>query len=294
MARTRTTRCKKHVWYFDQPDLRRSAFPFRHQMIVLPAHRNLRGRTECIRADVPIELARGPTDRRRILWHCQDLLGDEAPARSRFPSSVSRPILSMQRVAHNELGFGRNISRYSNRAEFSHLILGHLDRARIPVRQRFQVRQQLCLGFHLVVFGNVSEARISLPPKSAGPRALAAQSSCATHQVQSRASTVGRCRSAGNTVAAPDATTQRHGTTRRDNRVVCPVEKQQRTRRVAGRDFCGTTNRVGVCSRAGVPWRAGCDWRAGPIDRDKLLRNILRRALRRAGLPPLRFHDMRH
>lgn len=41
-------------------------------------------------------------------------------------------MLSMQRVAHNELGFGRNISRYSNRAEFSHLILGHLDRARIP------------------------------------------------------------------------------------------------------------------------------------------------------------------
>jgi integrase len=32
----------------------------------------------------------------------------------------------------------------------------------------------------------------------------------------------------------------------------------------------------------------------GPIDADKLLRNILRRALRRAGLPPLRFHDMRH
>jgi integrase len=32
----------------------------------------------------------------------------------------------------------------------------------------------------------------------------------------------------------------------------------------------------------------------GPIDADKLLRNILRRALRRAGLPPLRFHDLRH
>jgi integrase len=32
----------------------------------------------------------------------------------------------------------------------------------------------------------------------------------------------------------------------------------------------------------------------GPIDADKLLRNILRRALRRAGLPPLRFHDMRY
>jgi integrase len=32
----------------------------------------------------------------------------------------------------------------------------------------------------------------------------------------------------------------------------------------------------------------------GPIEADKLLRHILRRALRRAGLPPLRFHDMRH
>lgn len=32
----------------------------------------------------------------------------------------------------------------------------------------------------------------------------------------------------------------------------------------------------------------------GPIEADKLLRNILRRALRRAGLPELRFHDMRH
>jgi integrase len=32
----------------------------------------------------------------------------------------------------------------------------------------------------------------------------------------------------------------------------------------------------------------------GPIDADKLLRNILRRALRKAELPPLRFHDMRH
>ena len=31
-----------------------------------------------------------------------------------------------------------------------------------------------------------------------------------------------------------------------------------------------------------------------PIDADVLLRNILRRALRRAGLPPLRFHDLRH
>jgi integrase len=32
----------------------------------------------------------------------------------------------------------------------------------------------------------------------------------------------------------------------------------------------------------------------GPIDADKLLRNILRRALRKAGLPPVRFHDLRH
>ena len=32
----------------------------------------------------------------------------------------------------------------------------------------------------------------------------------------------------------------------------------------------------------------------GPIDPDKLLRNILRRALRKAGLPPVRFHDLRH
>jgi integrase len=32
----------------------------------------------------------------------------------------------------------------------------------------------------------------------------------------------------------------------------------------------------------------------GPIDADKLLRYVLRRALRKAGLPPLRFHDLRH
>ncbi len=32
----------------------------------------------------------------------------------------------------------------------------------------------------------------------------------------------------------------------------------------------------------------------GPIDADVLLRHVLRRALRRAGLPPLRFHDLRH
>jgi integrase len=31
-----------------------------------------------------------------------------------------------------------------------------------------------------------------------------------------------------------------------------------------------------------------------PIGADILLRSILRRALRRAGLPPLRFHDLRH
>ena len=32
----------------------------------------------------------------------------------------------------------------------------------------------------------------------------------------------------------------------------------------------------------------------GSSDADKLLRNILRRALRKAGLPPVRFHDLRH
>lgn len=32
----------------------------------------------------------------------------------------------------------------------------------------------------------------------------------------------------------------------------------------------------------------------GPIKADDLLRNILRRARRKAGLPPLRFHEMRH
>jgi integrase len=32
----------------------------------------------------------------------------------------------------------------------------------------------------------------------------------------------------------------------------------------------------------------------GALEADKLLRNILRRALRRAGLPELRFHDLRH
>lgn len=31
-----------------------------------------------------------------------------------------------------------------------------------------------------------------------------------------------------------------------------------------------------------------------PIDADIQLRHILRRTLRRAGLPPLRFHDLRH
>jgi integrase len=32
----------------------------------------------------------------------------------------------------------------------------------------------------------------------------------------------------------------------------------------------------------------------GAIDADKLLRHVLRRALAKAGLPPLRFHDLRH
>lgn len=42
-------------------------------------------------------------------------------------------------------------------------------------------------------------------------------------------------------------------------------------------------DRAGVCPRA-----------RGPIEADKLLRHVLRRALRRTGLPPLRFHSMRH
>lgn len=32
----------------------------------------------------------------------------------------------------------------------------------------------------------------------------------------------------------------------------------------------------------------------GAIDADVLLRHVLRRALRKAALPPLRFHDLRH
>ena len=52
---------------------------------------------------------------------------------------------------------------------------------------------------------------------------------------------------------------------------------------------CPTTARGLVFP--GEPNAAG---ERAPIDADKLLRNILRRALRRAGLPPLRFHDMRH
>jgi len=42
------------------------------------------------------------------------------------------------------------------------------------------------------------------------------------------------------------------------------------------------------------PGEPGEGGERGPIDADVLLRNILRRALRKAGLPPLRFHDMRH
>jgi len=41
----------------------------------------------------------------------------------------------------------------------------------------------------------------------------------------------------------------------------------------------------------GEPNKAG---ERAPIEPDRLLRNILRRALCGAGLPPLRFHDMRH
>jgi integrase len=42
------------------------------------------------------------------------------------------------------------------------------------------------------------------------------------------------------------------------------------------------------------PGEADANGMRGPIEADKLLRHILRRALRRAGLPPLRFHGMRH
>jgi hypothetical protein len=47
-------------------------------------------------------------------------------------------------------------------------------------------------------------------------------------------------------------------------------------------------------TRLVFPGEPNAQGERGPIDADKLLRNILRRALRRAGLPPLRFHDMRH
>jgi integrase len=53
-----------------------------------------------------------------------------------------------------------------------------------------------------------------------------------------------------------------------------------------------------VCplTRSGLVFPAEPDenGKRGPIDADKLLRHILRRALRRAGLPPIRFHDLRH
>jgi integrase len=42
------------------------------------------------------------------------------------------------------------------------------------------------------------------------------------------------------------------------------------------------------------PGPANEDGERGPMDADKLLRNIFRRALRKAGLPLLRVHDMRH
>ena len=43
------------------------------------------------------------------------------------------------------------------------------------------------------------------------------------------------------------------------------------------------------------PGKANAAGLRGPIDADILLRHILRRALRKAGLPTdLRFHDMRH
>jgi len=43
-----------------------------------------------------------------------------------------------------------------------------------------------------------------------------------------------------------------------------------------------------------LPGEPDAQGERGPIDADVLLRQILRRALRRAGLPPLRFHDLRH
>jgi integrase len=55
-------------------------------------------------------------------------------------------------------------------------------------------------------------------------------------------------------------------------KTVCPVSS-------GGLVFPGPPNELG---------------KRGPIDADKLLRNILRRALRKAGLPPIRFHDLRH
>ena len=42
------------------------------------------------------------------------------------------------------------------------------------------------------------------------------------------------------------------------------------------------------------PGQSDSQCNRGPIDADVLLRHVLRRALRRAGLPPLRFHDLRH
>ena len=42
------------------------------------------------------------------------------------------------------------------------------------------------------------------------------------------------------------------------------------------------------------PGEADANGVRGPIEPDKLPRHILTGALRRAGLPPLRFHDMRH
>jgi len=49
-------------------------------------------------------------------------------------------------------------------------------------------------------------------------------------------------------------------------------------------------------SRAGYvfPGEAGANGERGAIVADVLLRNVLRRALRKAGLPELRFHDLRH
>jgi integrase len=54
-----------------------------------------------------------------------------------------------------------------------------------------------------------------------------------------------------------------------------------------------STSRASVCSSSG-PGEPDARGERGPIDADVLLRQVLRRALRKARLPPLGFHDLRH